>query len=137
MSAERPEVAAAVRAYDAVIPDFHSAVGGREKLGAAARVLWSTRAKRELGVVLDDFQPDLVQITGPSDVGTLGAMLAHRFQVPLAASWQTNLHQYARSRLSRVASRLPATVRSPNVSNMAWRISRSDGTSVSAPARPS
>jgi phosphatidylinositol alpha 1,6-mannosyltransferase len=60
-----------------------------------------------------DFQPDLVQITGPSDVGTLGAMLAHRFHVPLTASWQTNLHQYARTRLSRVASRLPARVRGP------------------------
>jgi phosphatidylinositol alpha 1,6-mannosyltransferase len=60
-----------------------------------------------------DFQPDLVQITGPSDVGTLGAMLAHRFRVPLAASWQTNLHQYARTRLSRVVSRLPARLRVP------------------------
>ena len=71
------------------------------------------RHYRKAAQLFRDFQPDLVQITGPSDVGTLGAMLAHRFQVPLAASWQTNLHQYARTRLSRVASRLPASVLGP------------------------
>jgi glycosyltransferase involved in cell wall biosynthesis len=44
------------------------------------------------------FKPDLIHITGPSDVGMLGAWLAHRDGLPLAASWHTNLHEYAARR---------------------------------------
>jgi len=54
-----------------------------------------------------EFAPDLVQITGPSDLGMLGAMVAHKLHVPLAATWQTNLHQYAKSRLTPVLGWLP------------------------------
>jgi phosphatidylinositol alpha 1,6-mannosyltransferase len=62
---------------------------------------------REVARVVREFDPHVVQITGPSDVGTLGAMLAHRLGVTLAASWQTNLHQYARSRAASALSGLP------------------------------
>jgi len=48
--------------------------------------------------VLERFQPDLIHITGPSDVGLLGAILAHRMKLPLAASWHTNIHEYAARR---------------------------------------
>ncbi len=48
--------------------------------------------------VLERFRPDLVHVTGPSDVGILGAWLAHRLRLPLAASWHTNLHEYAARR---------------------------------------
>ena len=65
------------------------------------------RHYREVARLVRDFDPHVVQITGPSDVGTLGAMLAHRLGVTLAASWQTNLHQYARSRISPALSGLP------------------------------
>jgi glycosyltransferase involved in cell wall biosynthesis len=68
------------------------------------------RHYRKIAPLVREFQPDVIQITGPSDVGTLGAMLAHRLRVPLAASWQTNLHQYARNRLSAVLSRMPKTL---------------------------
>jgi glycosyltransferase involved in cell wall biosynthesis len=44
---------------------------------------------------LREFRPDVVHITGPSDVGILGAWLAWRQKVPLAAGWHTNLHEYA------------------------------------------
>ncbi len=54
-----------------------------------------------------EFNPDVVQITGPSDVGMLGALIAHRIGMPLAATWQTNLHLYARTRLDRALSSLP------------------------------
>jgi phosphatidylinositol alpha 1,6-mannosyltransferase len=54
-----------------------------------------------------EFAPDLVQITGPSDLGMLGALIAHKLGVPLAATWQTNLHQYAKSRLTPVLKWLP------------------------------
>ncbi len=48
--------------------------------------------------VLERFQPDLIHITGPSEVGLIGAYLAHRMKVPLAASWHTNVHEYAAQR---------------------------------------
>jgi glycosyltransferase involved in cell wall biosynthesis len=44
--------------------------------------------------VLERFKPDLIHITGPSEVGMLGAGLAHHLGVPLAASWHTNVHEY-------------------------------------------
>jgi phosphatidylinositol alpha 1,6-mannosyltransferase len=47
---------------------------------------------------LDRFRPDLVHITGPSEVGLLGAGLAYNFALPLAASWHTNVHEYAARR---------------------------------------
>jgi len=48
--------------------------------------------------VLERFQPDLIHITGPSELGMLGAGLAHYRGVPLAASWHTNVHEYAARR---------------------------------------
>ena len=44
------------------------------------------------------FSPDLIHITGPSEVGMLGAGLAHNLGLPLAASWHTNIHEYAARR---------------------------------------
>ena len=58
-----------------------------------------------------DFRPNVIHITGPSDVGILGALIAHKLNVTLAASWQTNLHQFARCRVSRLLSSWP-----PNLS---------------------
>ena len=57
--------------------------------------------------VLRDFCPDVIHITGPSDVGILGTLLAHNLGVALAASWQTNLHQFARRRVSSLLSSWP------------------------------
>jgi phosphatidylinositol alpha 1,6-mannosyltransferase len=48
--------------------------------------------------VLQRFQPDLIHITGPSEIGILGASLAHHLRLPLAASWHTNVHEYAARR---------------------------------------
>jgi phosphatidylinositol alpha 1,6-mannosyltransferase len=59
-----------------------------------------------------NFAPDVLHITGPSDVGQLGALIAHRLRVPLAASWHTNLHQYAEQRASWLTGLLPGTLRS-------------------------
>jgi glycosyltransferase involved in cell wall biosynthesis len=47
---------------------------------------------------LERFKPDLLHITGPSEVGMLGAGLAHHLGLPLAASWHTNVHEYAARR---------------------------------------
>lgn len=57
--------------------------------------------------MLREFKPNFIHITGPSDVGILGALLAHNLGVPLAASWQTNLHQFARCRVAGLLSRWP------------------------------
>jgi glycosyltransferase involved in cell wall biosynthesis len=54
-----------------------------------------------------EFNPDIVHITGPSDVGVLGCLIAHRLKIPLAGSWHTNLHQYAEQRFRNLISWLP------------------------------
>ena len=51
-----------------------------------------------IGEVLERFRPDLIHITGPSEVGLLGAALARHLKLPLAASWHTNVHEYAAKR---------------------------------------
>jgi phosphatidylinositol alpha 1,6-mannosyltransferase len=57
-----------------------------------------------------DFEPDVIQITGPSDVGVLGTVLAHELRIPLAATWQTNVHQFARARAAAALAFLPAPI---------------------------
>jgi phosphatidylinositol alpha 1,6-mannosyltransferase len=57
------------------------------------------------------FDPDIVHITGPSDVGQLGVAIAHRLRIPLAASWHTNVHQYAEQRAAALLFFLPRVLR--------------------------
>ncbi|HTW23063.1 MAG TPA: glycosyltransferase [Candidatus Baltobacteraceae bacterium] len=64
------------------------------------------------------FDPDIVHITGPSDVGQLGALVAYRLGLPLAASWHTNLHQYAEQRSSGLLDFFPPAQRQ----QMGWLI---------------
>jgi glycosyltransferase involved in cell wall biosynthesis len=45
------------------------------------------------------FNPDLIHLTGPGDMGTLGFYLAVRLKIPLVISWHTSLHEYAGHRL--------------------------------------
>jgi glycosyltransferase involved in cell wall biosynthesis len=47
---------------------------------------------------LRDFRPDLIHITGPSEIGMMGAAFAHHLRLPLVASWHTNVHEYAATR---------------------------------------
>lgn len=61
--------------------------------------------------LLREFDPDAIHITGPSDVGILGLLLGHNMHITVAASWQTNLHQFARRRVSRLLSSWPAGLR--------------------------
>jgi phosphatidylinositol alpha 1,6-mannosyltransferase len=55
-----------------------------------------------------EFNPDVLHITGPSDVGILGAVVAHRMKIPLVGSWHTNLHQYAERRALPLLRFLPS-----------------------------
>lgn len=58
------------------------------------------------------FRAGVVHITGPSDLGILGAIAAHRLGIPLVASWHTNVHEYAGRRAERLLSWLPGQWRS-------------------------
>jgi glycosyltransferase involved in cell wall biosynthesis len=78
-----------------------------------------------IGDVLERFRPDLIHITGPSEIGLLGAYLAHRMHVPLAASWHTNVHQYAARRADwflRLLPRRHSAAASQKVENRAMAI---------------
>jgi len=60
-----------------------------------------------IGEILDRFKPDLVHITGPSEVGMMGARLAYEMELPLAASWHTNVHEYLARRSDWLLKLLP------------------------------
>jgi phosphatidylinositol alpha 1,6-mannosyltransferase len=60
-----------------------------------------------MGEVLDRFRPDLIHITGPSEMGMLGAGLAYHRDLPLAASWHTNVHEYLARRSDWLLRLLP------------------------------
>jgi glycosyltransferase involved in cell wall biosynthesis len=60
---------------------------------------------------LRQFGAELVHITGPSDVGMLGALIAHRLKLPLVASWHTNIHEFGARRLVKLLSFLPSGMR--------------------------
>jgi len=68
--------------------------------------------RERVGAILDEFRPDLIHITGPGDVGVLGAWLAYSRGIPLAASWHTNLHEFAARRLDRMLGGVPPAIRS-------------------------
>jgi glycosyltransferase involved in cell wall biosynthesis len=65
------------------------------------------RHKNFLAERLRVFRPDIIHITGPSEPGILGAWLAKNLNVPLVASWHTNLHEYAAQRATWLLRVLP------------------------------
>jgi glycosyltransferase involved in cell wall biosynthesis len=65
------------------------------------------RHKKRVAGILREFRPDVVHITGPSDIGILGAVMAHQLQIPLVASWHTNLHEFGAKRLAKLISFMP------------------------------
>ena len=71
--------------------------------------LW--RHARRATRMLRAFRPDVVHVTGPSDIGLLGACLGSRLNLPIVGSWHTNLHEYAARRFMRYVSRLNRTTR--------------------------
>jgi phosphatidylinositol alpha 1,6-mannosyltransferase len=65
------------------------------------------RHKKFIEERLRAFRPDIVHVTGPSEPGILGALLARNLKVPLVASWHTNLHEYAAQRSAWFLRMLP------------------------------
>jgi len=53
------------------------------------------------------FRPDILHMTGPSELGIFAAYFAWKLKLPLAASWHTNVHEYAARRLQWLTSLMP------------------------------
>jgi phosphatidylinositol alpha 1,6-mannosyltransferase len=66
---------------------------------------------------LVDFQPDVIHITSPGELGELGVYLSRQLKIPLVASWHTNFHQFAARRLQKLIGFLPPKIVRPTV---AW-----------------
>lgn len=45
------------------------------------------------------FRPDVIHVTGPGDIGLMGAYFSFYYGIPLVASWHNNLHELAAKRL--------------------------------------
>jgi phosphatidylinositol alpha 1,6-mannosyltransferase len=59
------------------------------------------------------FQPDLIHITSPGELGELGLYLSRKLQIPLVASWHTNFHQFVARRLQKLIGFLPVGISRP------------------------
>ncbi len=79
------------------------------------------RHRAEAEARIREFAPDVIHVTGPSDVGTIGVVLAKKLKIPLVASWHTNLHEYAGERLPAF---VPNFLREAAVSASFWALSR-------------
>jgi glycosyltransferase involved in cell wall biosynthesis len=60
-------------------------------------------ARRVLAEVRE-FGAELIHITGPGDMGAVGAYVSWALKLPLIISWHTSLHEYAGARLKRLLS---------------------------------
>jgi len=69
------------------------------------------RHRAAIASALRDFRPDIIHITGPSELGIFGAWFAWRHGIPLAASWHTNVHEYAARRMQWLSRTLPPAAR--------------------------
>jgi glycosyltransferase involved in cell wall biosynthesis len=74
----------------------------------------SLRYANRAETALRRFGADLIHVTGPGDMGTLGCYLSWKLKVPLVISWHTSLHEYAGRRLERLLG-----FAGPRVSNSA------------------
>jgi glycosyltransferase involved in cell wall biosynthesis len=57
---------------------------------------------------LKRFEPDIIHVTSPGDMGILGMILSARLRKPLALSWHTNVHEFAGRRAATMLAWLPA-----------------------------
>ncbi|MDX2034254.1 MAG: glycosyltransferase [Blastocatellia bacterium] len=69
-------------------------------------LLW--RHLRRAIEAVRSFGAEAIHITGPSDIGQLGAYIAWRLKLPLVVSWHTNVHEYGGARLGKMLPFLPA-----------------------------
>lgn len=74
---------------------------------------YSKRIREEV----ERFQPDVIHITSPGELGQLGVYLSRNMKIPLVASWHTNFHQFAARRLRKAIGFAPVSVKD---SVVAW-----------------
>jgi phosphatidylinositol alpha 1,6-mannosyltransferase len=60
---------------------------------------------------LRKFQPDVIHITSPGELGKTGVYLSRKLNIPLVASWHTNFHQFAARRLQKAIGFMPRKVK--------------------------
>jgi len=77
--------------------------------------LFFSRYCHQIREELLSFQPDVIHITSPGELGELGVYLSRKLKIPLVASWHTNFHQFAARRLQKLIGFLPAKISSPAV----------------------
>lgn len=80
------------------------------------------RHSRKIERELREFKPDVIHITGLNDVSISGAYLAWKLGIPMIASWHTNLHEFAASRIRRTLRFLPETISSSIANTLEHRI---------------
>jgi len=68
---------------------------------------WLMRQVEPIQEEIAKFRPDYIHVTSPGDLGIVGAILAARLHTPLAASWHTNLHEFAARRVARMLEWAP------------------------------
>lgn len=68
-------------------------------------LMW--RYKRLIEKELDKFQPDIMHVVSPGDLGLLSIVIARRRKLPIILGYHTNLHEFARHRLEKALSFLP------------------------------
>ena len=78
---------------------------GMEKDLAFDPIFW--RHADAIEDALHGFKPDVVHLTGPSELGIFAAYFAWKLAIPLAASWHTNVHEYAAKRMTWLTRKLP------------------------------
>lgn len=97
---------------------------GPAKIGLDANLDYDPlllRYYKRVAEEVEKFGADLIHVTGPGDMGTLGYCVARRLGIPLVISWHTSLHEYAARRLERLAAFLGPAI-SHGLGRLAERI---------------
>jgi phosphatidylinositol alpha 1,6-mannosyltransferase len=68
-------------------------------------LMW--RYKSLIEKELDAFNPDIIHVVSPGDLGLLSIVIARRRKLPIILGYHTNLHEFARHRLEKALSFLP------------------------------
>lgn len=68
------------------------------------------RHRKLLREALRRFRPDVIHVTAPGHCSILGLILAHEMNIPAAASWHTNIHQFGARRLAQCLSLFPRSL---------------------------
>ena len=87
---------------------------GRASFGLDAKFDYDPfllRYARQVQTEIKNFGADLIHVTGPGDMGTLGFLVARKLGLPLVISWHTSLHEYAARRFESLISFLGRKIR--------------------------